>query len=115
MNKSEAELRRLIEWRKKRNITVEREKVAQREFSVEHHEVSNFHFFCYNPETNDLPYLSDVSLKRDDNADRAVLSIPVEFTEKNRTVYKRHDKSEFAFDVRLYLTPNNALIYPLRR
>ena len=115
MNKTEEELRRLSEWRRKKNITVERSEQIQRSYIVEPEEIPNFHFFCYDPDAPDLSDLSDVSLRRDDKADRAVFSIPIAFTEKHKTVYKRHDRSELGFDVRLYLTRNNAPIYPIRK
>lgn len=114
MDLSEEDVRRLGEWRQKRNLTMPRADIRANNFTSETAKPPNFHFFGYNPSDGSGADLSNVSLNREDNSDVAIFSIPLSFTEEHKTVYKRHDRSEFGFDLRLYMTRNNAPIYPIR-
>ena len=115
MNLSEEDVRRLGEWRRQKNLTMTRADSQSKKFAGEPARTPNFHFFAYDPATGSVDDLSHVNMKREENADVAVFSIPLSFTNEHATTYKRHDKSEFGFDVRLYLTRNNAPIYPIRK
>lgn len=114
MNRSEDEIKRLTAWRKNKNLTLESGAQNVRKFTAEQPETPNFHFFCFDPSLG-APDLGNVSLKRDDNSDKAIFSIPVDYTENTKTKYAQHDNSEFGFDVRFYLTRNNAPTYPIRK
>lgn len=113
MNRSEEQLRDLAAWRIKKHLSFQREK-ADNSFVEEQEQPKTFHFFAYNPESGTAD-LSHVSLKHDDKKDPAIFSIPLSFTKKTKTVYKQHDRTEFAYDLRAYLTPNNSPIYPVHK
>ena len=74
----------------------------------------NFHFFNYDPTLGPTD-LSNVSVKRDNNHDTAVFSIPLSFTESSKTKYNSHTNRDLGLDIQAYMTPHNAPIYPLRK
>ena len=112
MDRTEEQLKELALWRQKKNLSAPHEQVKQ---STEDEEKSQtVHFFNYNPDLGPTD-LSKVSLKHDETKDKAIFSIPLSFTKKTKTVYKQHDKTQFGFDVRAYLTPNNSPMYPIRK
>ena len=113
MNRSEEELRELSAWRQKKQLSLPPEKVKN-VYIEEENTQKSFHFFNYNPELGPVD-LSRVSLRYDESKDPAILSVPLSFTEKSKTVYKQHDRTEFGFDVRTYLTQNNSPVYPIRK
>ena len=113
MDHSEEQLRELAAWRQKKNLSLPPEQ-AKNVYVDEIPQEKTFHFFHYDPEKGPVD-LSHVSLKYDESKDPAILSVPLSFTEKAKTVYKQHDRTEFGFDVRSYLTPNNSPIYPIRK
>lgn len=104
MNRSEEDIRRIGAWRRDQSLTVDRDQRRTSKFTVEAPEQPNFHFFSLDSANKDRG-MADVSLHRDDKADRAVFSIPVKFTEENRTKYRQHDRTDFAFDLRVMLQP----------
>ena len=101
MERSEEELRELAEWRQKRNLSVPHEQTSQSLDTEE--QPKAIHFFNYNPELGPTD-LSRVSLRHNETNDKAVFSIPLKFTNKAKTVYKKNDKTEFGFDIRVYLS-----------
>ncbi|EAY14276.1 hypothetical protein TVAG_487190 [Trichomonas vaginalis G3] len=113
MDHTEEQLADLAAWRVKKHLSFPREK-SSTSYIEEQEQPKTFHFFAYNPEqgTTDL---SHVSLKYDEKKDPAIFSVPLSFTKKTKTVYKQHDRTEFGFDVRAYLTPNNSPIYPVHK
>ena len=113
MEKTEEEIQRLGCWRKSRNLTVEQDKTIKKP-KTQKEAMSNFRFYRVDPEFA-APDLENVDLRKGDNSDRAIFSIPQSYTEKTRTVYKQHDNTEFGFDLQLYLTRNNTPNYPLRK
>jgi hypothetical protein len=113
MNRSEEDLARLSEWRRSRHLSFDRGSQVKR-FTVETPPIPQFHFFNYDPDVG-VADLSSISLQRDEDADRAIFSIPVSFSKQHRTKYKQHEESEFGFDLRLYMTRNNGPIFPLRK
>ena len=110
MDHTEEQLRDLAEWRQKKNLSVPPDKV-QNVYASEIEQEKTFHFFNYNPKLGPVD-LSHVSLRYDESKDPAILSVPLSFTKKARTVYKQHDRTEFGFDIRTYLTRNNSPMFP---
>ena len=68
------------------------------------------------PDKSFFEYQDQFNKKKNNNsANKAIFSIPIDFTKETRTTYKRHDKAELGFDVRLFLTKNNAPCFPMRK
>ena len=114
MERSIQELSQLREWRKRRNIEVEREPYVPQ--NTHETQVSQYHFIHYDPIMNpDIANIKFNKKKNNNSANKAIFSIPIDFTKETRTTYKRHDKAELGFDVRLFLTKNNAPCFPMRK
>lgn len=112
MNRSVQELTTLRQWRQDQNIEVDRDPYYS---SVEEQKkLDEYHFIHYDPAEN--PDLKNIQVsKKKVNNEKAILSIPLEFTKETKTTYRRHDRTEFGFDVRVYLTKNNAPFFPIRK
>jgi hypothetical protein len=115
MNHTEDEIARLSAWRREQHLTLDKDQHSRR-YTVESTPVQSFQFYYYDPLAGpgDMSHLR-VPRHNDEALDKAFFSIPVSFTRQNRTVYKQHSRTEFGFDVRTLLTPNNAPIYPRRK
>jgi len=112
MNKSDEEFLQIMEWRKKKHLSVDRQERLSKIIEYQEKEPKNFHFFNYDPDLGPTD-LSNVSLKQDDNHDTAVFSIPLSFTENSRTKLKSHNNPELGLDIQSILTPHNGKVYPL--
>lgn len=112
MNHTDEEIAELMAWRKEHHLCADKEASAGIGVEYIEREPKNFHFFNYDPSLGPTD-LSNVSLKRDENQDTAVFSIPLAFTEASKTVYKSHGRSELGLDLQSVLTPHNGTIYPL--
>ncbi|EAY07458.1 hypothetical protein TVAG_499440 [Trichomonas vaginalis G3] len=112
MNRSDAEVAELMAWRREHHLCADREATAGITMEYIEREPKNFHFFNYDPTLGPTD-LSNVSLKRDENQDTAVFSIPLSFTESSKTKYISHGRSELGLDLQSVLTPHNGTIYPL--
>jgi hypothetical protein len=113
MDRSEADIERLAAWRRQEHLPLDRDGHIRR-YTREPPPTPNFQFYCYDPSVG-LGDISHLSVRPREGCDKAIFSIPVEFTKRNRTTYRQHDRTEFGFDIRTMLTRNNAPIYPLRK
>jgi hypothetical protein len=113
MDRSEAEIARLSAWRRQEHLALEHTGHIKR-YTPEPPPTPNFQFFCYDPSVG-VGDMSSLNVRGANNTDKAIFSIPVDFTRENRTQYRQHDHTEFGFDIRSVLTRNNAPIYPLRK
>jgi hypothetical protein len=113
MYRSEAEIERIVEWRKSHRLLVDREK-WRGDFEFKRPEPKNVHFFNYDPTLGPTD-LSNVSVKKDSDRDLAVFSIPQSFTESARSRYVASDDRSKGFDIQTYLNPHNGPIFPMRR
>ena len=112
MNRSIQDLSQLREWRKQKNIEIERDPLPKPSESQKTSD--EYHFLSYDPIQN--PDLANIHIsKKKKTNEKAILSIPLDFTKETKTNYKRHDKTEFGFDVRIFLTKNNAPFFPIRK
>lgn len=113
MDRTEAELAQIAEWRKEHHLMAEGitwKDTAQ----FQRAEPKNIHFFNYDPTLGPTD-LSNVSVKRDTNRDSAIFSIPKSFTESARSKFVSSDDRSKGLDIQAYLTPHNAPIFPQKK
>ena len=112
MNRSIQDLSQLRQWRQENNIEIERDPYPKP--TNDQKSSDAYHFLSYDPIQN--PDLANIHIsKKKKTNDKAILSIPLDFTKETKKNYKRHDKTEFGFDVRIFMTKNNAPFFPIRK
>jgi hypothetical protein len=110
---TDADIARIIDWRKQHHMVSEREK-WRGDIEYTRPEPKNVHFFNYDPKLGPTD-LSHVTVKRDESSDIAIFSIPQSFTDESRSCFHSSDDRTKGLDIQTYMTPHNAPLFPQKK